>query len=66
VWVPGALSLGVERPGREADRSPSSSARIRECVELYPHSPNTSSWRGASLSTETTLPLPFYVEITKG
>jgi hypothetical protein len=25
-WVPGALSLGVKRPGREADHSPPSSA----------------------------------------
>jgi hypothetical protein len=24
-----------------------SSAEIKECVELYPHSPSTSSWRGA-------------------
>jgi hypothetical protein len=27
-WVPGALSLGVKRPGREADRSRPSSAEI--------------------------------------
>jgi hypothetical protein len=26
-WVPGGLSLGLRRPGREADRSPPSSAR---------------------------------------
>jgi hypothetical protein len=32
-WVPGALSLGVKRPGREAHHSPPSSA-----VELYLHS----------------------------
>jgi hypothetical protein len=38
-WVPGALSLGVKRPGREADHSPPSSAEIKECVELYLHSP---------------------------
>jgi hypothetical protein len=25
-WIPGALSLGVKRPGREADHSPPSSA----------------------------------------
>jgi len=30
-----ALSLGVTRSGREADNSPSSSAGIKECVELY-------------------------------
>jgi hypothetical protein len=46
-WVPRGLSLGVKRPGREADYSPPSSAEVKECVELYLHSPNTSSWRGA-------------------
>jgi hypothetical protein len=48
-WVPGALSLSVKRPGRDADHSPPSSAEFKECVELYPHSPNTTSWRGAQL-----------------
>jgi hypothetical protein len=38
-WVPGALSLGVKRPGREADHSLPSSAEVKECVELYLHSP---------------------------
>jgi hypothetical protein len=33
-WVPGSLSLVVKRPGREADHSPSSSAEVKECVEL--------------------------------
>jgi hypothetical protein len=27
-WVPGALSLGVKRPGREADHSPPSSTEV--------------------------------------
>jgi hypothetical protein len=27
-WVPGALSLGLKRPGREADHSPPTSAGI--------------------------------------
>jgi hypothetical protein len=27
---PGALSLGVKRPGREADHSPPSSAEVKE------------------------------------
>jgi hypothetical protein len=31
-WVSGALSLGVKRPGREADHSPPSSAEVKECV----------------------------------
>jgi hypothetical protein len=46
-WVPGALSLGVKRPGREADHSSPSSAEVKEYVELYIHSPNTPSWRGS-------------------
>jgi hypothetical protein len=66
-WVPGALSLGVKRPIREAGHSPPSSAEVKEWVELCLHSPNTSSWRGAQLqqSTGTTvslpLPLPVFV-----
>jgi hypothetical protein len=35
----GFLSLGVKRPEREADHSPPSSAEVKECVELYFHSP---------------------------
>jgi hypothetical protein len=38
-WVPGVLSLGVNRPGRETDHSPPSSSDVKECVELYLHSP---------------------------
>jgi len=45
--VPGALSLGVKRPEREADDTPQSSAEVKECVELHLRSPNSSSWRGA-------------------
>jgi hypothetical protein len=29
-WVPGALSLGVKRQGREADLSPPSSAKVKK------------------------------------
>jgi hypothetical protein len=29
-WVPEALSLGVKWPGREADHSPPSSAKVKE------------------------------------
>jgi hypothetical protein len=28
-WVPGPLSLGIKRPGREADHSPPSSAEVK-------------------------------------
>jgi hypothetical protein len=38
-WIPGALSLGVKRPVREADHSPPSSAEVKEWVEPYLHSP---------------------------
>jgi hypothetical protein len=41
-WVPGVPSLGVKRPGRESDHSSPSSAEVKECVELYLHSFNTS------------------------
>jgi hypothetical protein len=40
---------GVKRPGREADHSPPSSAEVKEWVELYLHSTNKPSWRGAQL-----------------
>jgi hypothetical protein len=35
--------------GREPDHSPPSNAEVKECVELYLHSLNTPSWRGAQL-----------------
>jgi hypothetical protein len=38
-FVSGALSLEVKRPGSRADHSPPSSAEVKECVELYLHSP---------------------------
>jgi hypothetical protein len=40
LWGPHILpSLGVKRPGREVDHSPPSSAEVKQCVELYLHSP---------------------------
>jgi hypothetical protein len=35
--------------GRQADHSPPSGAEVKEWVELYLHSPNMPSWRGAQL-----------------
>jgi hypothetical protein len=38
-WVPGALSLGVKRPGREADHSPPSGAEVKNawsCISTPP------------------------------
>jgi hypothetical protein len=74
--LPGVLSLGVKRSGREADHSPPSSAEVKECVELYLHSPNMSSWTGTNLPLnvikDTILPsfpstrtLPWFRRITK-
>jgi len=42
----GALSRGVRRPGRDADHSPPSSAKIKNAWNCT-STPNTSSWRGA-------------------
>jgi hypothetical protein len=35
-WVPGALSPGVKRPGREADHSPPSSAEVKNGGAIPP------------------------------
>jgi hypothetical protein len=48
-WVPGTLSLGVKRPGRETIHSPPSSDEVKERVELYLRFPSTPSWRVAWL-----------------
>jgi hypothetical protein len=45
-WESAALSLGVRRPGPEADHSPPSSAEVKTRGAIPPL-PNTSSWRGA-------------------
>jgi hypothetical protein len=62
-WVPVALSLGVKRPGREADHSPPSSVGGQECVELCLHS-NTPSLCGAQLKTHGQVYL--YLLVCKG
>jgi hypothetical protein len=51
-WVPGDLSLRVKLPEREADHSLPSSTEVKECVELYLHFPNTTSWRSAHLKNK--------------
>jgi hypothetical protein len=38
-WVPGALSVAVKRPGREADHPRPSISEVKELMELYIHSP---------------------------
>jgi hypothetical protein len=64
-WVPGALSLGVKWPGREADHSPPSNAEVKELVELYLHSTDTPPKRGAQLKHKdfSPFPVPNFVEI---
>jgi len=34
-WVLGALSLGLKRPGHEADNSPPSSAEVKNVLYLH-------------------------------
>jgi hypothetical protein len=60
-WVPGALSLRVKRPVRESDRSPPSSAEVKEWVELCLHCPNTPSWCGAQLKHRDNFTFTFYL-----
>jgi hypothetical protein len=45
-WVPGALSLGVKRPVREADHSPPSSDEVKNAWS-YTSTPYASPRRGA-------------------
>jgi hypothetical protein len=45
-WVPGALSLGVKGPEREADHSPLSGAEVKKGGAIPPL-PHTSSWHSA-------------------
>jgi len=70
-WVPGVPSLGIKQQGREADDSPPSTAKFKECMELYHHSSNMPSWHAAQLKhgdnfTFYLLPLPFEHNILKG
>jgi hypothetical protein len=45
-WVPGALSPGVKRPGREVDHSPTASAEVKK-IWIYTSTPHTPSWCSA-------------------
>jgi hypothetical protein len=59
-WVPGVLSLGVKRPGREADHSPPSSAEVKN-ASSYTSAPQYAFmawWSVKKISTVTTLPSP--------
>jgi hypothetical protein len=54
---PGSYPMGTRgsRPGCESGHSPPSSAEIKDRVELYLHSPKTSSWRCAQLKKSLNL-----------
>jgi hypothetical protein len=60
-WVLGALSPGVKQPGLQAHHLPPSSSEAKECVELYLHSSNMSSWRGAQLKKKAQGQLYLYL-----
>jgi hypothetical protein len=45
-WVPGALSPGVKRQGREADHLPPTSAEVKK-MWIYTSTPRTPSWCSA-------------------
>jgi hypothetical protein len=45
-WVPGALSPGVKWYGHEADHSPPSSVKVKNCGAIPPL-PHMSSWHSA-------------------
>jgi len=68
-WISGALTLGVKRPGREADHSLPSSAEVKRMRGDIPPLPNTPSWHGAQLKKHKdnvtfTLPyLNFFVNV---
>jgi hypothetical protein len=52
---------GVKRPGREADRSPPSSAEVKNGGSMPPL-PHTPSWRGVLLiKHRDNFTCPFYV-----
>jgi hypothetical protein len=61
-WVSEALTLGVERLGREAEHSSPSRSDVKKCVELYLHSPIRRHGVVLNLkkgSTGTILPIYF-------
>jgi hypothetical protein len=47
-WVPGALSPGIKRQGREAKHSSPTTVEVKK-IWIYTSSPHTPSWRSALL-----------------
>jgi hypothetical protein len=62
-FIPEALSLEVKWPEREADHSSPSSAKVKECVELYLRFSNTPPWRGAQLKHRDNFTFKFTSEL---
>jgi hypothetical protein len=62
-WVPGALSMGVKQPRREAHHSPPSSDVGQRKSGAIPPLPNTPSWRGAQLKHRDNFTFTFYFYI---
>jgi hypothetical protein len=56
-WAPGALPLGVKRPGRDVDHSPPFSAKVENALSYTSTSP---LWRDAQLKHRDNFTLPFY------
>jgi hypothetical protein len=52
---------GGKAAGSWTDRSPPSSAEVKEWVELYLSSPSTPPWRGAQLKHRDNLAFTFYL-----
>jgi hypothetical protein len=52
-WAPGALSLEVKRPGREADHSPSSSVKVKNAW-LYTSTPQYAFMVWCSVKKKST------------
>jgi len=59
-WAAGFLSMGVERPMREAGHAPDRvpRSRMRRPINLLPHTP---SWRGAQLKHTDKFNFTFYL-----
>jgi hypothetical protein len=57
-WVPGALSLGIKRPGREADHSPPSSTEVKHAWS-YTSTPPIRFHGVLSEGISTILPFTF-------
>jgi len=45
IFIPVLHAMCTSR--QQPPASPATTTEVKECVELYLHSPNKSSWRGA-------------------